>query len=205
VTLTPARLPAAAGPAITPCPEIGFVNLLGATGAPLAAADRAAIGDPFRGRVHNTDRITSCDVLFLYCGFEPARTVAGQEEPLRGIFDKSRAAIAVVASELPAAMKGRNPRFKATIDARGHNAVNMVITLDRKGDKFGRFFQALFAQMSAGVPMLTAWVKLAPQVTTPAHEDLPETFFVPEAGQITFAEARRTAAVAGAGSVPAPG
>jgi hypothetical protein len=61
-----------------------------------------------------------------------------------------------------------------------------VLTVSRKGDVFGDYFQKLFRAMKDGTSMPIAWVKLAP--SNPGKDDpqRPGTLFCIEAGQIAF-------------------
>ncbi len=54
---------------------------------------------------------------------------------------------------------------------------NLVMTLERKGEKFPAFLDALLSKMTLGKTLPTAWVELAPQtVGAPEHDALPEVF-----------------------------
>lgn len=54
--------------------------------------------------------------------------------------------------------------------------MNIVMTLDRKGGLYGRFFKSLFGRMVNGKTMPQAWVELAPQNPNTIHE-APEMVF----------------------------
>ena len=58
----------------------------------------------------------------------------------------------------------------------GVERVNMVMTLDRKGEVFVRFFKSLFGSMIGGMTMPEAWVQLVPQNPNMTHE-APDTVF----------------------------
>ena len=64
---------------------------------------------------------------------------------------------------------------------------NLVLTLERKGENFVKFFGSLFSLMAQGRTMPMAWVKLAPQGgdSRRMHE-LPGTIFEVNLGQIKF-------------------
>jgi len=54
---------------------------------------------------------------------------------------------------------------------------NLVMTLERKGEKFWAFLDALLSKMTLGKTMLSAWVEIAPQTEhAPEHDALPEVF-----------------------------
>ena len=93
--------------------------------------------------------------------------------------------MAVIASEVRADTL-QNPDFVKSL-ARGDNAaVDLIITVNRNGEAFGRFFRSLFELMLTGVSMPMAWVTLAPQGPY-ASEDNPDMIFHTEAGGLTFA------------------
>lgn len=58
----------------------------------------------------------------------------------------------------------------------GTAKINLVMTLDRKGELFVRFFTSLFGFMLKGMTMPEAWVELAPQNPDGVPET-PETIF----------------------------
>jgi hypothetical protein len=62
----------------------------------------------------------------------------------------------------------------------------LVLTINRKGVAFATFFRRLFEDMSNGISMPDAWVKLAPQI--PGHDspDCPDSFFACEIGPVTL-------------------
>jgi len=63
--------------------------------------------------------------------------------------------------------------------------MNLVMTLERKGDVYPRFFRRLMEDMITGTSMPEAWVKLAPQ--GPAQQDdIPETVFNAGYGSLRF-------------------
>ena len=64
-------------------------------------------------------------------------------------------------------------------------AANVVITLSRNGEHFGRFFRELFGQMFAGTSMPMAFVDIAPQGPV-QPKDIPGTIALMEAGHIAF-------------------
>jgi hypothetical protein len=63
--------------------------------------------------------------------------------------------------------------------------MNAVMTLDRKGDLFPKFFKSLFGFMASGDTMPQAWVKLAPQNPNIEH-NAPETIFSAGFGSVKF-------------------
>jgi hypothetical protein len=175
-------------PYVISSPVLGLVNLLGSAGNALLEQDRKTLGGIFSS-VQVADRaIPRCNVLFLYCTLETSGRVAGLSASFRDVIKEARAHIAVLASDLsPAVMQ--NPEFRKSLSARPDWPANIVITLNRNGEHFGRFFQQLFSQMRAGVGMPMAWVKLAPQGPS-QPKDIPGTIALMEAGHIAFGAKR---------------
>ena len=166
-------------------PTIAFLNLTGPTCSAVAAKDSVEIGSLFYGKVLVTDvPVPICDVLFLYCAVGPSSTVIGQGLSLRDLIGKSRARMAVIASEVPLALL-QSAEFQKSLNRGNNPPVNLVITGNRNGDAFGRFFTLLFQRMWTGVPMAKAWVELAPQ-SPQQPRDIPGTICLTEAPQLAF-------------------
>jgi hypothetical protein len=177
-------------PPVIDQPRIAFVNLAGTSCATIAAEDRAVIGELFGRNVQVTTVPVPCDVLFLYCSLEPSGKIVGHEGSVRSLIRDSKARVAVVASQMPADLLS-NREFQAAL-AKGNNPpINLVMTLNRNGDNFGRFFKSLFQMMWTGVPMPMAWVQLAPQGSQ-QPDNIPGTICLMEAGQVAFATGARS-------------
>ena len=93
--------------------------------------------------------------------------------------------IGVLASELAPDLLS-HPEFMKGLPGSRDWPANIVITLRRNGEHFGRFFHQLFTFMLAGTSMPTAWVQLAPQVREQQRPDIPATICLMEAGHIVF-------------------
>jgi hypothetical protein len=120
-------------------------------------------------------------VLLLYCDIDADGKVVGSKQTLRDIFKSAGAYVAVVASE-------NDPdSLMHALDGDSEWTSNVVLIIDRKGDKFGTFFRRLFEMMGNGTSMLMAWVELAPQIPGYDHPDGPGSLMLPEAGHLTFA------------------
>ncbi len=122
----------------------------------------------------------TCNVLFLYCHIEANGRIRGYRQGLREIIRDSGADVVVVATA------NASDNYIAASQRKGFGHANIVMILDRKGDAFTTFFQKLFADMSRGVAMPVAWVKLAPQIPGMEQADVPDAIFACEAGQIAF-------------------
>jgi hypothetical protein len=172
-------------PRVIDRPTIAFLDLSDGMCESIIAEDKAQIGACFQDKAPlTTQQVPACDVLFLYCSLDSKRRVAGAGSSLRDLIAKSGASIAVVASEVPADVQ-KDPRFQKSVSRAGHPPVNLVITLDRRGAAFPRFFGELFQSMRDGLSMPMAWAKLAPQMP---HQppNLPGMIFLMEAGQVAF-------------------
>src|SRR5262245_26513622 len=150
---------------------LGILDLCGDKAAALVAADRAALAPLFRVVSESTGQPPRCNLLLLYCAIENDGRIAGRSLGLREIIRDSGAPIVVVA------MPNSGESYNAAAKGKSYGRANLVMTLDRKGDAFGRFFQRLFAEMKQGTSMPIAWVKLAPQAPGIAHTDCPDTIF----------------------------
>jgi hypothetical protein len=71
----------------------------------------------------------------------------------------------------------------------GVGSANLVLTLDRKGVAFARFFDQLFARMNAGTPMPVAWTELQPQSPAALRPEHPDLVCLMERGAIAFRRA----------------
>jgi len=178
-------MPAKIEPPVIDHPKIAFLNLAGTSCATIAAEDRAVIGELFDPNVQVTSVPAPCDVLFLYCSFEPSGKIVGQQGSFRSLIRHTKARVAVVASQVPADLLS-NREFQAALAKGNHPPVNLVMTVNRNGDNFGRFFKSLFQMMWTGVPMPMAWVQLAPQGSQQPNNN-PGTICLMEAGQVAFA------------------
>lgn len=176
-------------PFIIASPVLGLANFLGSAGASLMQQDSKTLGDVFENKIRNADRsVPVCNVLFLYCALEPSGRLSGLSIPFRDVIKTAGAHIAVLAAETPPGLL-RDPEFGKALSAKNDWPANIVITLSRNGDHFGRFFQQLFSQMRTGVSMPMAWVRLAPQGPVQS-KDIPATIALMEAGHVAFGPGR---------------
>lgn len=174
------RQVSAQNPLIIDSPRIAFLNLIGRQAESQVNEDKQAFGELF-GLVetHGTD-VPSCDVLMIYCDLTSDGMIPGESHALRDLIDTAAAPVAIVASE------NGGSSYVAAGKRNGHAPVNLVMTLERKGDAFTNFFGALFRRMFSGQSMLLAWVELAPQGHGVTHDDCPETIFAAEVSHIVF-------------------
>lgn len=75
--------------------------------------------------------------------------------------------------------------FYPKCGAKNINPMNAVMTLDRKGNLFQKFFKSLFGFMVSGDTMPQAWVKLAPQ-NPQLNQNTPEAIFSAGFGAVKF-------------------
>jgi hypothetical protein len=179
------RTTTADNPYVIATPSLGLLNLLAARGAALLERDKADLGPLFPGGVQvSTQQVPKCNVLLLYGDIDASARISGSPHSLREAIKAAGAHIAVVASELSEAVLSSRG-FAQALGGRNDWPANIVITLNRNGDSFGRFFNNLFSQMRTGVSMPMAWVNLAPQGPV-QPKDIPGTIALMEAGHIAF-------------------
>ena len=166
------------GPRKTAAPTLGLLDLSFGSAGELVAADKAALGALFSAVVEAVGAPPQCSVLLLYCTFAPDGRIEGSSLQLRDIIRASGAPIAVVATQNPA------ESYMAAAPQSPYGRANLVLTLNRRGAAFGRFFAALFADMKHGTTMPMAWVRLAPQIPGGSHPECPDTIFACELGQV---------------------
>lgn len=162
-------------------PKIGILDLCDGDAREDLRADAEMLSGLFPN-VHVGDvHAPSCDVLFLYARVSRAGEVVGSTCGLREIIRDSGAKIVVVASGNlgEAYIKAGRPQ--------AYGRANLVMTLDRRGEAFGRFFGALFSEMKKGITMPEAWVKLNPQNQNLNAPSNPDMIFVCEVGPLAFA------------------
>ncbi len=165
--------------AVIVAPRFGILNLKGAEGEALAQTDALALQPVLGVPEKSTSIPPNCDVLFLYGDLQADGRIASTKMWLGEVVRASGASILVVAMENPGAAYNASK-------GPGYGRVNLVMTLDRRGDLFARFFVGLFGDMMRGTPMPLAWVKLAPQLPGRAHNELPGTIFGCMAGPVAF-------------------
>jgi hypothetical protein len=162
-------------------PVLGLLDLI-PDGSPYVATDREAFGGYFASVVASRSDAPQCDVLFIYAGLRPDGMLGSTRLGLREFIRDSGAVIAVLATDTS------TDHLDFAVRPKAYGQANLVLTLKRNGDEFGRFFVALFAKMKEGLSMPVAWVELAPQIplrSAPQTEG-PSLVFSCEKGQITF-------------------
>jgi len=157
-------------------PRLGILDLTAGKSDALVSEDRAALANLFAAVEVTTETVPKCDVLFLYATLGEGGALVGTERYLRVTIRESGARIVVVASE--------NPDPKPSKPGPGDARANLVITLQRNGEKFPRFFRELFTRMKKGQTMPMAWVRIVPQGPSSKHDDCPDTIFLMEAGPL---------------------
>ena len=169
-------------------PTLGVLNLIGTAGRAWASDDVAALAPHFNEVRESREEPPRCDVLFVYCDIGPEGRITHSERGLRELIRDSKAQIAVVAS--PNAPADCLDAARET----GIGSANLVLTLDRKGAAFARFFDQLFARMNAGSAMPGAWTELQPQSPTSLRPDNPDLVCLMERGAIAFRRADQESA-----------
>ena len=120
------------------------------------------------------------DILHLFTNITEDNTI--QEESGAAFFEhvsQAKIKIFIIAS-------GNDSDRLLDFSSQGKNTgsgMNLVMTLDRKGELFTKFFKSLFGCMLGGKTMPEAWVELAPQNPHIQHET-PDTIFLAGAGSL---------------------
>lgn len=167
-------------PMLVQNPRIGFLNLIGESAYPEMSQDKEGIGFLFRTVFEWKWEPKECDILFLYCNLERNGDVENYWGSLGQIFDRSKAKIVVIATN-------NHPKSYAAAGKRADlGGVNLVMTIERNGERFADFFKCLFQNMLNGISMPSAWVELAPQRQQLPHTGTPETIFSCGAGSLVI-------------------
>lgn len=160
-------------------PVLGILNLDPERFDAMVAEDRAAF-DPLFETVMQSDREPPrCDVLLLYCSLDLAGQVKRTTSSLGKIIADSGACIVIFA------VGNTGDAYVHTGHDPCSRSVNLVKTLDRKGDGFPTYFTRLFKLMFEGMSMPLAWVTLSPQAPGLEHEG-PSMYMACGYGQVAF-------------------
>jgi hypothetical protein len=161
---------------------IGFANLSGEDLEAIASEDATALSPLFaRSKSVAPHQIPSAEVLFVYAHLNEDGTIQGASSSgIRQVVELTNAAIVILAST------NSSPSIQNAIGLPGSKSANLIFTIDRNGDGFGRFFRELFEKMRDGKDMLSAWVELAPQHPNANLSYAPQTVFLAEGGKIAF-------------------
>jgi hypothetical protein len=118
--------------------------------------------------------LENVDILHLYLSLDGNGEIVFPEErqPSTHLVEACRSAgvkLLIVASpnDPNAYLKGLNPR---------EPRLNLMLTLDRKGELFSEFLDRLLHELAGGSYLPTAWTKLVPQAPGPWHERLPSSY-----------------------------
>jgi hypothetical protein len=120
-------------------PKLGVWNLGGQEFAALVNEDRAAFGSLFEEVIVSGDgKVPQCDALFVYARLEPDGSLRDAGEPTI-----RHAAARAYCSIVVSAANNESDRVVAASKLQGPKGASLVLTLDRKGDGFSRFFKEL--------------------------------------------------------------
>ena len=149
-------------------PVLGALNLQGPWIEDMIAEDVEALTPYFTAVRSRKDVPPSCDVLLLYCEINSSGELQNSPKPANEIIRDAGASIVIIATNNPAEHYSAMPKGS-------FGSVNLVMTIDRRGQRFASFLARLFAQMNRGDSIGHAWIKIAPQIPGTVHEDLPTT------------------------------
>lgn len=162
---------------------IGFANLGGDDLMPFLAEDASTLGYMFKNiNIAPVTRFPSCEILFLYAHLRENGTLAGIDVSagLRQVAQLTGATLVVLASP------NSSDAIQKCVALPGQKSANLVLTINRNTDGFSRFFRELFERMRTGMPLLQAWVELAPQHPSAMPSFIPVTILLTETGNISF-------------------
>lgn len=161
-------------------PRVGVLNLKGADVDSVLTGDIEFLERHFPD-VRRCDRTDGrCDLLFVYADIAEDGTLGVDRLALRSLIKESGAKILVVATPNPSEAYIRAAQVGPPVRA------NFVLTLDRKGEAFRRFLDAVFSSMRRGVPMPVAWAEARSNERGRDAPDEPDTIFACELGSVRF-------------------
>ena len=165
-----------------PNPKLGLLNIGGDEFAAELNEDRKALGAFFNDVIVGGEgQVPNCDVLFVYAKVASNGSIANSTEPsLRHLAARAGSVVLVLASNNP------SEHVVAAGKVPGPKQCSLVLTLDRNGEGFPRFFKEVFTLMKSGKTMPMAWIKTAPQHKSVMPQYTPETIFLPEGKFVVF-------------------
>ena len=118
------------------------------------------------------------DVVHLLCNVEANGAVVDS----RGVRMSGEALIEdCLASDVKllwiAADNAADRYIKALAAASRGKRINLVMSLERRGERFSVFLDRLLSRMASGETMPNAWVELCPQAEGPWQKELPSSIF----------------------------
>jgi hypothetical protein len=124
-----------------PAPKVRILDLGGEDTKQLVRSDTSFLKPLFAELQLAELAAPKCDVLFLYAKLTAEGAVLGSTRSLREIIRDSGAKVVVVAFANPSGYYIKAGKQQP------YGRANLVMTLNRCGDAFGRFFEALFSKM----------------------------------------------------------
>jgi hypothetical protein len=161
-------------------PTLGYLNLGGQAHEAHMLADLESLSTLFPEPIVSERETPTCTVLFVCFTISSTEAAGAASRLLCNIIADSGAKVVVVASEIPEEL------IEAVFKDIKLGSTNIVLTLERKGDRFGAFFEKLLRSMLGGKAMPVAWNTLAPQIPGAAHEG-PVSLYVPAPGRTRIA------------------
>ncbi len=161
-------------------PRLGLWNPHGGENEALVEEDKAMLAPLFSSVEVTQYNAPVCDVLFAYCKLTGAGELRHSRLSFAEQVKTSQAVVVVIASE------NDFERGMAAAESLKPSRLNLIVTADRRGAIFSRFFVRLFTRMHGGVGMPVAWNELAPQTPHETHAQVPSTICLIGAGQTAF-------------------
>ena len=148
---------------------LGILDLTQGAAAASIEQDRSALAPLFERVALSTTAPPACNFLLVYCAIAADGRIDGYPDSLREMMRDAGAPFALVATP------NGPDSYRAAAPDRPYGQGNLIMTLDRKGDCFPRFFARLIAAMKNGQPFAVAWNALAAQHPGAEHADAPMT------------------------------
>lgn len=161
-------------------PVLGFLNLSGAAGAEYLEEDRTAFGPLFNSIQESDFQPPGCNVLFIYGALEFDGRIRESTQSLGDIISQAGACVVILA------VGNDSASCTAALKETPTRGVNLMLPLAREGQAFSRFYKELFTGMMRGISMPIMWNRLAPQYPGAEHSNVPGSFGVMGAGQVSF-------------------
>jgi hypothetical protein len=121
-------------------------------------------------------------VLLAYYRLRADGRPDGRDALLREVIAQAEAKVVIVA------LPNSTEAYIAGARRREHFPVNLIMTLDRHGAAFGRFFARLFGLMAGGREITDAWTCLCDASVDEPEAASPDTIFANEIGPLFFGE-----------------
>jgi hypothetical protein len=122
------------------------------------------------------------DIVHLFCDVGPAGHLPGSS--IQGT-DLIESCCSCNVKLLWLASSNSGDKYIEGFRARGKQ-INLVMTIDRKDEKFSHLLEKLISKISKGLTIPVAWNQLCPQIPGTNHPDAPDSIFFAGRGGVRF-------------------